>query len=229
MPDLEGLAELLVTLGVRAWQVQLTVAMGRAADRVTELVLQPFELLELFPRLAAIQRSILVPAAVQLAPANNIGYFGPYESTLRLGGEDGVHWEGCPAGQWALGIEADGSLKGCPSLPSASYIGGNLRETPLAALLSSEPLRRLADRDADALWGFCRGCYYADVCKGGCSWTAHSTLGRPGNNPFCHHRALELKARGLRERLVPAVRAPGLPFDHGRLDLVEEPWPPPPS
>lgn len=229
VPDIEPLARLLVELGVRAWQVQLTVPMGRAADRVTELVLQPYELLDLYPRLAAIQTDILRPARIQLAPANNIGYFGPFESVLRLGGDQGVHWEGCPAGQWALGIEADGSLKGCPSLPSASYIAGNLRTTRLASLLRSEPLRRLADRDAAALWGFCRSCYYAEVCKGGCSWTAHATLGRPGNNPFCHHRALELRARGRRERLVPAEPAPGLPFDHGRLELVEEAWPDPPA
>lgn len=225
LPDLEAVAAQHVAMGVRAWQVQLTVPMGRAADRVESLVLQPFELLELFPRLAAIQRDVLQPAGIQLAPANNIGYFGPYESLIRLGGKAGVHWEGCPAGQWALGIEADGNLKGCPSLPSASYIGGNLKTTPLSELLRSEPLRRLADRTVDDLWGFCRTCYYAPVCKGGCSWTAHSTLGRPGNNPFCHHRALELQAQGLRERLVPAERAPGKPFDHGRLDLVVEPIP----
>ena len=34
-------------------------------------------------------------------------------------------------------------------------------------------------------------CYYADVCLGGCTWTAHCTLGRPGNNPYCIHRALD--------------------------------------
>jgi hypothetical protein len=29
----------------------------------------------------------------------------------------------------------------------------------------------------------------------------------------------------MRERLVPAERAPGKPYDHGRFDLVLEPWP----
>lgn len=223
-PDVEALARLLPELGARAWQIQLTVAMGRAADR-PEWLLQPYELLDLFPRLARIQAEILAPNRIQLAPANNIGYFGPYEQVLRLGGAEGVHWEGCPAGQWALGIEADGAVKGCPSLPSAAYVGGNLRTQRLAAILATRPLRALADRTANDLWGHCRTCYYADVCKGGCSWTAHSALGRPGNNPWCHHRALELQARGLRERIVPRTPAPGLPFDHGTFDLIEEPWP----
>jgi len=223
-PELEAIAALLVEVGVRVWQVQLTVPMGRAADW-PDLVLQPYELLELYPRLAAVARDVLRPAGVQLMPANNIGYFGPLERELRLGGDEGVHWQGCPAGEHAIGIEADGALKGCPSLPSASYVGGHLREARLADLLRREPLRRLATRTSDDLWGYCRGCYYADVCKGGCSWTAHSALGRPGNNPWCHHRALDLEAQGLRERVVPVEPAPGRPFDHGRMEIVLEPLP----
>jgi len=31
---------------------------------------------------------------------------------------------------------------------------------------------------------------------------AHSLLGVPGNNPYCHYRALELQKKGLRERVV---------------------------
>jgi hypothetical protein len=77
-------------------------------------------------------------------------------------------------------------------------------------------------RAGEELWGFCRGCYYADSCRGGCTWLSHSLFGRPGNNPFCHHRVLELNARGLRERVVPSAPAPGLSFDHGRFDLLLE-------
>jgi hypothetical protein len=79
----------------------------------------------------------------------------------------------------------------------------------------------------DDLWGPCRTCYYADECRGGCTWTAHSLLGRPGNNPFCHHRALELLRQGLRERVVQVEAAPGHPFDHGRFEIVVEPFPEP--
>ncbi len=43
-------------------------------------------------------------------------------------------------------------------------------------------------------------------------------FGKPGNNPLCHHRALEMEKRGLRERLVPVARAPGEPFDHGLFE-----------
>jgi radical SAM protein with 4Fe4S-binding SPASM domain len=223
MPELPAIAELLVELGARAWQIQLTVAMGRAADR-PELLLQPYELLDLFPRLVEIKDTTLEPHGIQLFPANNIGYFGPYEHRIRAGGETGRYWNGCPAGRWAIGIEADGTLKGCPSLPTQPYAGGNLAHERLADVIANAPqLRVLRERTAADLWGFCAGCYYADTCKGGCSWTAHSLLGRPGNNPYCIHRALQLEQRGLRERVVKVEAAPGTPFDHGRFELIEEP------
>ena len=36
--------------------------------------------------------------------------------------ELGTYWQGCTAGLGALGIEADGAIKGCPSLPTDSYV-----------------------------------------------------------------------------------------------------------
>ncbi|PCC75853.1 hypothetical protein [Nannocystis exedens] len=41
-------------------------------------------------------------------------------------------------------------------------------------------------RTVDDLWGYCRECYYAETCMAGCT-AAEPLLGRPGNNPFCHH------------------------------------------
>jgi hypothetical protein len=60
------------------------------------------------------------------------------------------------------------------------------------------------------------------VCRAGCTWTTHTLFGRPGNNPYCHHRALELAARGFRERIVRVEAPPGLPFDHGKFEIVVE-------
>jgi hypothetical protein len=77
-------------------------------------------------------------------------------------------------------------------------------------------------RSVDDLWGFCRTCYYADVCRGGCTWTSHSLLGKPGNNPYCHYRALELQKQGLRERIVKIQDAANASFAVGRFDLVTE-------
>lgn len=65
-----------------------------------------------------------------------------------------------------------------------------------------------------------------DTCKAGCSWTSHSLFGKPGNNPYCIHRALDFEQRGLRERLELVEMPPGVPFDNGLYQLIEEPLPP---
>jgi hypothetical protein len=49
-------------------------------------------------------------------------------------------------------------------------------------------------------------------------------MGRPGNNPYCHFRALAHRKEGKRERLVPLSAAPGDPFDNGVFELDVEPF-----
>jgi Y-X(10)_GDL-associated radical SAM protein len=221
LPQLRELCELFIEAGAKNWQVQLTVAMGRAADN-PELLLQPYQLLELMPLLAELFWTG-VEHGMLLQPGNNVGYFGPYESVWRGGGDDRVHWSSCNAGENTMGIEADGTIKGCPSLPTVGYAGGNVRDLTLEDIWRNTPeLNFNLTRAGEELWGFCHGCYYADSCRGGCTWLSHSLFGRPGNNPYCHHRVLELNARGLRERVVPGAPAPGLSFDHGRFDLLLE-------
>lgn len=226
LPEMAAMASLLGEIGSKAWQIQITVPMGRGADR-PDLLLQPYDLLELFPLLAWIKTERLTPNGIRLFPGNNIGYFGPWEKLLRYGGGDGAHWGGCGAGKWCLGVEADGKIKGCPSLPSEDWTGGYLGRDALVEVVADTPeLRFLRERTRDDLWGFCRTCYYADVCKAGCTWTSQCTLGKAGNNPYCIHRALTHDAEGKRERLVHAQAAPGKPFDHGRFDLRVEDAPP---
>jgi Y-X(10)_GDL-associated radical SAM protein len=221
MPQLRRLQDLFIEAGASNWQVQLTVAMGRAADH-PELLLQPYELLELMPLLAELYTKGLDHNFI-MQPGNNIGYFGPYESLWRGTGDERVHWTGCNAGQNTVGIEADGTIKGCPSLPTSAYSGGNIRDLTAEHIWSSSPeISFTRNRTVDDLWGYCRSCYYADVCRAGCTWTTHTLFGRPGNNPYCHHRALDMAARGLRERIVRVAAPPGLPFDHGEFELLVE-------
>src|SRR4029077_17664644 len=54
LPDLPAVLETVIGLGAHAWQIMLTVAMGRAAD-APDLLLQPYEMLGLFPVLAALK------------------------------------------------------------------------------------------------------------------------------------------------------------------------------
>lgn len=225
MGCLDHVLDTLLDHGCHGWQIQLTVPAGRAADD-PELLLQPYDLLEVFPELVKIKKRC-DDARIKLLLGNNIGYFGPYDYILREMFPCG-HSGNCQAGRLGLGIEANGGIKGCPSLPTARWVGGNIRDASLQDIWErSEPLRYQRDRGTDDLWGFCRTCYYAEECRGGCTWMASTLLGKPGNNPYCHHRAHELSAQGQRERVRRVTAASGEPFDHATWEIVVEAAPSP--
>jgi radical SAM protein with 4Fe4S-binding SPASM domain len=220
MPQLAALMDVIIGAGAKYWQVQLTVAMGNAVDN-DGILLQPYELATLMPLLAELYHKGR-ERDFRLLPGNNIGYFGPYDALWR--GPERGHYPGCPAGQNAIGLEADGTVKGCPSLTTERYGAGSVRNTSIADLWAEHPaLQFNRNRGTEDLWGFCRDCYYAEVCRGGCTWTADSLFGRRGNNPYCHYRVLKLAERGVRERVVKVEDAPQLPFATGRFSLLEEP------
>jgi radical SAM protein with 4Fe4S-binding SPASM domain len=217
--DHEPLLELLGEAGVRSWQLQITCAHGNAADNA-DIIIQPYMYLELFEQL---ERILTRARALKMSiwPANNLGYFGPFEGRLRK--LQKLHWRGCSAGRSTIAIESDGTIKNCPSLGGPANIGGSWREHGLAALWSSSPqITYMRTRTLDEVWGYCRECYYAETCKGGCTAAAEPLLGRPGNNPFCHHRALEMDRQGMRERIEPVAAAPGVPFDNGLFRIIRE-------
>ena len=225
MPEMPALSQLLLDLGGLGWQIQITVPMGRGADR-PQMLLQPYDLLELFPLLAWIKMERLLPAGGRLFPGNNIGYFGPYEEILRFGGASGTHWSGCKAGQNCVGIEADGKIKGCPSLPSDQFTGGyTTRDEIVQVMMDAPEVNHTRLRGREDLWGYCHECYYADICKGGCTWTSHCTMGKAGNNPYCIHRAMEYENQGTHEHLVRVAPPPGIPFDHGVFETRLMPIP----
>ncbi|HSN27834.1 MAG TPA: radical SAM protein, partial [Kofleriaceae bacterium] len=152
MPELPALLELLIAEGVHSWQIQLTVAMGRAADR-PEWLLQPYDLLELFPMLDTLAARCR-EADVLLWPGNNVGYFGPYETVLR-GTLPAGHHVGCGAGVWGIGIEANGTIKGCPSMATATWGSGNVRDARLLDIWErAAPMRFNRGRGVESLWGY---------------------------------------------------------------------------
>ncbi len=233
LPEWPALYERLREAGVDSWQWSMTVPMGNAVEQHAWL-LQPAEIDTVFSVLARVARRAR-REGVGIAPGNNVGYFGPHERLLRGHGrpEANVFWQGCDAGMRGLGIEADGTVKGCPSLPTDAFAAGSIRERRLADLLETDALRFNEHAGTEAgeahLWGHCGTCEYRSVCRGGCSWTAHVFFGRRGNNPYCHHRALSLAKRGRRERVQLERPAQGRPFDTGLFSLLEEPldapWP----
>ncbi|GGL23249.1 GDL motif peptide-associated radical SAM/SPASM maturase [Caulobacter rhizosphaerae] len=218
---LPELMDRIIEAGATHWQIQLTVAMGNAVDN-PELLLQPYQLLDVMPLLARLYDEGQARGLLMVV-GNNIGYFGPYEHIWRGFGDETDHWNGCSAGQTGIGIEADGTIKGCPSLATSLYTAGNVRDMTVADIWRhSEKMSFGRLRDVEELWGYCRTCYYADVCRAGCTWTSESLLGKRGNNPYCHHRALDLAKHGLRERVVKIKEAPPESFAVGEFALITE-------
>lgn len=225
-------ADAVRAAGAKVWRIQLTVPMGRAADR-PEWLLQPWQMVDAIDELAAVKIGILTEAyeagiapnkVMNVTVGNNIGYYGPHEHLLRsTPGVAAKAWYGCQAGKFTLGIESDGKIKGCPSLPTAPYVGGNVRDVSIEDLWNNdERLRFVRDRDTSELSGYCKGCYYADVCRAGCSFTTHCFFGSRGNNPFCYYRVQKMAEQGLRERVVQVEGAAGLPYDFGKFELKSE-------
>ncbi|MCA9648341.1 MAG: radical SAM protein [Myxococcales bacterium] len=220
--NLLPLLERLAAAGIGAWQLQITMPHGSAADH-EELILQPYMYPELFDELARVAQRC-IELGVTIWPGNNLGYFGPHEHALRRFQKGGGHWVGCNAGSATVGIESNGMIKSCPSVGGPTNIGGSWREHGLRALWDRAPeISYVRRRTLDELWGFCRECYYAETCMAGCTAATEPLLGRPGNNPFCHHRALEMDRQGLRERIEQVRAAPGLPFDNGLFRVIREP------
>ncbi len=206
------------------WQVQLMVPMGRAADEPT-LWLEPYDMLTLFPILARLRARADVDK-IPLWPGDNVGHFGPFEDTLRGDRVPGGHSSGCGGGILAIGIEANGDIKGCSAMASDGFVAGNIRTHALRDLWDNAAALKLSRCfTPDKLWGYCKQCYYGEVCKAGCIWTANTILGRYGNNPYCHHRSIEMLARGERERLIRVRNAPGKNRDCALFEIVTEPAP----
>jgi radical SAM protein with 4Fe4S-binding SPASM domain len=206
--------------GAAGWQVQFTGPMGRAADH-PELLIQPFELPVAHDVLARVAARAWADGIV-VAPAFNVGYFGPHERLIRGGGAPYAFWQGPDQGLRTLGIESDGTVKPEATLPTRAYAAGNLLEEPLIDLLDKPIMSYLAAIKPDQLSGFCSTCEFHQVCLGGDPWMTHLLTGSIGNNPFCDHRARTLATQGVRERVVVVAAAPGRPYDFAHCVTVVE-------
>jgi len=161
--ELSGVFDTIADAGAHSWQIQLTVAAGRVADDPS-ILLEPYHMLEVMPAVARL-KARADSADVRIWPGNNLGYYGPFEELLR-GKLPGGRRGSCGAGRFSIGIESNGSIKGCPSLPEA-YVGGNVRDNRLRDVWErAEPLRFTRGDRLPELWGHCAGCYYADDCLG---------------------------------------------------------------
>ncbi len=196
--------------GAFSMQIQLATPAGNMVSH-RDLVVDPADLVWLVPEIAALCRQST--RQFFAVGADDIGYYGLPEHGLRDDGGELPFWIGCRAGCQVIGIESEGNVKGCLSLPSAmhgeaGFVEGNLRQASLAQIWRGpDAFAYNRKHSPDALTGFCKVCRYGEFCRGGCTWTVycHRQQGGEGN-PFCFY--------------YQAVR-------QGRFDLLTEPATPP--
>ncbi len=190
--------DFLADHGVASWQVQVGTPSGEMREH-WEMVIEPEDLLWLVPLVAEL-RSDEVARPI-ICPADNLGYFGRYEKALRDRGAKISFWIGCRAGCQVIGIESDGNVKGCLSMPSARhgkdlFSEGNLRDRSLSEIWQREGgYAYNRGFTEDQLAGFCATCRYRDICRGGCAWTAYSHTDNRFDNPYCFYRQAVLHKR----------------------------------
>ena len=193
--ELDELRALLVEHRVDRWQLQLGNPSGNMKDHL-DMCIEPKDVLELVPKIAAMCR---LPGNPRVFAGHNVGYYGEPEGVLRDYGGVIPFWIGCTAGCSVIGIESNGGIKGCLSLPSSlnhedRFLEGNIRDTTLREIWNR--------RDAFAynrqfrkerLGGVCASCEYAEICRGGCSWTSYSHTGRTSGNDYCYWAQYKLR------------------------------------
>ncbi|MBI5531934.1 MAG: radical SAM protein [Deltaproteobacteria bacterium] len=195
LPELERMRDVLRDHGVLRWQLQLGTPTGNMADH-PDLVLQPEDMLTVVPLIAAMCRDKKLP---KVYPGHDIGYFGEPEEYLRNPEDPIPFWTGCSAGCSVIGIESNGNIKGCLSLPSSmekidAFVEGNVRKAPLREIWTRKgAFAYNREFTTDNLAGFCHTCDYGEICRGGCTWINFATSGNKRDNPYCYWRQLKLK------------------------------------
>ena len=219
LPRIAQMRQMILDSGAAQWRFQLAKPMG-AMDEQRALVLEPRQLLELIPLLARLKKA----GGVSVHVGDSIGYYGPYDHTLRGHGWRGRKecWKGCQAGMQGVGIEADGAVKACLSLQAKwgegdPFVEGHLREETLDEIWHRPGIFAFnRDFRVESLTGPCRGCRYDTLCRGGARCVSSAFAGTLTEDSHCYHGVAlrETKRRGARIG-QPAVAAAALALSLG--------------
>ncbi len=212
--ELEELEIELMRRKVLNWQVQIVFPGGRMREHSRQIPL-PEDLIPLAQFIIRESRKFKsrnVP--INTYCADTMGYCSSICKDL-FG-----NWQGCQAGLTGLGIESDGTIKGCLSLyPEISegkdpFAEGTVREKSLREIWENKDGFSYNRKfDKRKVKGFCRSCKHIDICRGGCSQSAYFATGSRYENPYCLYRLESLgydiskpyKKEELKEKFKDAI------------------------
>jgi radical SAM protein with 4Fe4S-binding SPASM domain len=174
--DLPALLVRLQEWGVRRWQLQPVLPLGRSChDESIPLHRNAYEK---FGSFLVNAKESAQAHGLEIVPSESLGYFTEIDSRDPA-------WRGCPAGLLTCGITSDGRVKGCLSMPD-DLTEGDLRQRDLWDIwfdpLSFSYTRRFT---LAQLGPNCSFCPHASQCRGGCTAMSYGATGQPHNDPLC--------------------------------------------
>ena len=176
--ELPHMRDFLVNKNI-VWQLQIADTIGRFPKKL-HLTKQEFYALSLFIASTRQQYSM---KEMPITGAHCIGYNSKVLPNMTLFPK----WMGCQAGISGLGIQSNGGVKGCLSLPD-KYVEGNIRKRSIIDIWNDPDFcsynRKFKVEDLE---GECKNCKYGKTCKGGCGSVSSSVTGKLHADPFCHY------------------------------------------
>jgi radical SAM protein with 4Fe4S-binding SPASM domain len=175
--DLPKIKNIVYKKGI-AWQIQIATPFGRF-ERKYALTPRQFYSVGLF---IASVRSKYRTKDLPVTGAHDMGYYSSIMPNVQLG-----HWHGCQAGITNLGIQSNGNVKGCLSLPD-TFIEGNVNERSIVDIWNdTNSFAYNRSFKESSLSGFCRQCLHSAVCRAGCMSVTYNFTGKR-DNPYCYYK-----------------------------------------
>jgi radical SAM protein with 4Fe4S-binding SPASM domain len=174
--ELPELKSWLLNKGI-AWQLQMAIPIGRFQKKYL-ISKDDFYATGLF--IAATRRNYSIKE-IPIVGAHCFGYFSKILPNYAIM----PNWRGCQAGITSIGIQSDGGVKGCLSLP-LNFVQGNIKEKSLDEIWNyAEFCSFTRNFNNEYLKGECKECKYGKRCKGGCLATSFSLTGNMFSDPYC--------------------------------------------
>jgi radical SAM protein with 4Fe4S-binding SPASM domain len=173
--ELPDIRKKLLNKGI-LWQLQIAIPLGRFQKNLL-LTKEEYYAAAIF---IAASRS---KYSIKELPILGTHCFGYYSKKLR--NPMVFPWNGCQAGISTIGIQSNGAVKGCLSLPP-EYIEGNIREKKISDIWE-KPSFCSYNRDfkTSDLNNNCVNCKYGKNCRGGCIGVSVGITGKPNGDTYC--------------------------------------------
>jgi len=174
--ELPKIRDLILNKGI-AWQIQMAGPTGRFPK---DLVLseEEFYSVAMFISSSRNQYSL---KELPVMGAHNFGYHSHILGLIMIS----PIWKGCQAGTTSLGIQSNGGIKACLSMPD-DYVEDNIRNKSITDIWNDLNFaafnRKFTKED---LKDSCKTCKYGRSCKGGCQTMSTSLTEKLHGDPYC--------------------------------------------